>query len=387
VTEVLDELLDGLQDAPPTPLVAEEALPEEESTERVAEEEEPDAVDAPPPPPSPPRLTPTRAPPPPPPPRAAAAAAAAAAPAPPPAETSAEPPAELAAELSPAPAPEPAPEPPVAPLPPAAVVDDEAAAAAAATEEEAPPAPPAAPPPPPPAAERSPYTPALAAALASLPTLSPLAASRLLATPISAADVAPLLESTDVPTPLRDAAIEKLASDYRAVLAATVGSAEEAKARLRSGLRDDRRWAVIQADDVASERCRLNAQAVGTVLAKKAPPPGGDARGAGADGLYPLTWLVSTVAWPADVVRASACFCVLLRACLALSRCMGALRARASPYACVCVRRTRRGASSTLTVASSRHSSEWTLTLSTGCQHGSRSRCARSTTCSEQRQG
>jgi hypothetical protein len=117
--------------------------------------------------------------------------------------------------------------------------------------------------------------------------------------------VAPILEAPPTHAQ-RDAAIALLCADYRGVLIATAGGApasEDALAaaaeRLRRGLRDERRWGVIQADDIAAERQKRLAIMVGTVLEKKAPAAGS----ADADGLYPLACLTSDVAWPAGVVR------------------------------------------------------------------------------------
>ena len=99
---------------------------------------------------------------------------------------------------------------------------------------------------------------------------------------------------------VRAAALDFLNRNFRKALEATPGGA----ARLQLAVDDSCFWEVLLADDVAQERARTVARLSGTVMEKpKAVANVDDVARVGADGrrTYPLSLLVSTVAWPDDV--------------------------------------------------------------------------------------
>jgi len=103
------------------------------------------------------------------------------------------------------------------------------------------------------------------------------------------------------PCAARAAAVELLQRRFGECVLASAGAGEAA---LRAALADDRQWAVIQTDSVAEARAKGVAKTSGTVLEKEAPAGGYEALarpGAAGELTYPLTCLVSTVAWPPDV--------------------------------------------------------------------------------------
>jgi Villin headpiece domain len=131
-------------------------------------------------------------------------------------------------------------------------------------------------------------------------TLGQLCSTRLKAL-IHPANVATILEAcalVNMPD-VRAAVIDFLTRSFRNVVANTEGGAE----RLQKAVNEERIWQLLLADEVAAERARNISRVSGTILEKARPAATDDVARIGEDGkhTYPLSCLISSVAWPSDV--------------------------------------------------------------------------------------
>jgi len=131
-------------------------------------------------------------------------------------------------------------------------------------------------------------------------TLGQLCSTRLKAL-IHPANVATILEAcalVNMPD-VRAAVIDFLTRSFRNVVANTEGGAE----RLQKAVNEERIWQLLLADEVAAERARTISRVSGTILEKAKPAATDDVARIGEDGkrTYPLSCLISSVAWPSDV--------------------------------------------------------------------------------------